>query len=49
LLAFLAPLIAGKLRDLTGSFIPGFVAFSLFAFSLLFGGMMLKEAPRQRA
>ena len=46
LLAFLAPLIAGALRDATGSFIPGFVVFSLFAFSLLFGGMMLKEAER---
>ncbi|HWR17378.1 MAG TPA: MFS transporter [Terriglobales bacterium] len=43
LLAFFAPLIAGALRDATGSFIPGFVAFSLFSFSLLFGGMMLKE------
>jgi cyanate permease len=44
LLAFLAPLIAGALRDATGSFVPGFVVFSLFAFSLLFGGMMLKES-----
>ena len=43
LLAFFAPLIAGKLRDATGSFIPGFVVFSLFAFSLLLGGAMLKE------
>jgi cyanate permease len=49
LLAFLAPQIAGKLRDVTGSFIPGFVVFSLFSFSLLFGGMMLKEASRQKA
>jgi cyanate permease len=47
LLAFLAPLIAGALRDATGSFIPGFVAFSLFAFSLLFGGLMLKESPQR--
>ena len=46
LLAFLAPLIAGAMRDATGSFIPGFVAFSLFAFSLLFGGLMLKETAR---
>lgn len=50
LLAFLAPLIAGRLRDATGSFIPGFVAFSIFSFSLVFGGLMLKEfappAPR---
>jgi cyanate permease len=46
LLAFLAPLIAGALRDATGSFIPGFIAFSLFSFSLLFGGIMLKEAER---
>lgn len=45
-LAFLAPLVAGALRDATGSFIPGFVVFSLFAFSLLFGGWMLKESPR---
>ncbi len=47
LLAFLAPLIAGKLRDTTGSFIPGFVIFSLFSFSLLFGGMMLKETGQK--
>jgi CP family cyanate transporter-like MFS transporter len=47
LLAFFAPLIAGALRDATGSFIPGFVVFSLFSFSLLFGGMMLKETGRQ--
>jgi cyanate permease len=43
LLAFLAPLAAGWLRDATGSFIPGFVAFSVFSFSLVFGGLMLKE------
>lgn len=49
LLAFFAPLIAGKLRDATGSFLPGFVAFSIFSFSLLFGGMMLKETgPAKR-
>lgn len=46
LLAFLAPLLAGALRDATGSFIPGFIAFSLFAFSLFFGGLMLKETPQ---
>ena len=46
LLAFLAPLIAGALRDATGSFIPGFVIFALFSFSLLLGGAMLKEAPK---
>lgn len=48
LLAFFAPLIAGKLRDVTGSFIPGFVAFSLFSFSLFLGGMMLKETGGRR-
>jgi CP family cyanate transporter-like MFS transporter len=47
LLAFFAPLIAGALRDATGSFIPGFVVFSLFSFSLLFGGIMLKETDRE--
>jgi cyanate permease len=46
MLAFLAPLIAGALRDATGSFIPGFTVFSVFALSLLFGGMMLKDAAR---
>lgn len=46
LLAFAAPLIAGALRDATGSFIPGFVIFSLFSFSLIFGGLMLQETPR---
>ncbi len=46
LAAFLAPLIAGRLRDMTGSFIPGFVVFSLFSYSLLVGGLMLKEPPR---
>ena len=46
LLAFLAPLIAGALRDATGTFIPGFVIFSLFSFSLLFGGLMLNEGAR---
>jgi len=43
MLAFVAPLIAGALRDWTGSFLPGFIGFSLFAFSLFFGGLMLKE------
>lgn len=43
LLAFLAPLAAGWLRDATGSFVPGFVTFSVFSFSLVFGGLMLKE------
>ncbi len=47
LMAFLAPLIAGALRDWTGSFIPGFVAFSLFSFSLFLGGLALKEPQRQ--
>lgn len=47
LLAFVAPVIAGKMRDVTGSFIPGFVLFSLFSFSLFFGGMMLKESRRE--
>jgi MFS transporter, CP family, cyanate transporter len=46
MLAFIAPLIAGKLRDATGSFVPGFVVFSLFSFSLFFGGMMLKESGK---
>ena len=48
LLAFFAPLIAGALRDATGSFIPGFVAFSLFSFSLLFGGFMLQETGKRK-
>ena len=43
LMAFVAPLIAGAMRDATGSFLPGFTAFSLFSFSLFAGGMMLKE------
>lgn len=47
LMAFLAPLIAGALRDWTGSFIPGFVAFSIFSYSLLFGGLALKEPEQQ--
>ncbi len=46
--AFLAPLGVGALRDVTGSFIPGFVIFSLFSFSLLLGGAMLKEQGRAR-
>lgn len=48
LLAFFAPLLAGALRDVTGSFIPGFVVFSLFSFSLLLGGAMLKETGKAR-
>ena len=48
LLAFFAPLIAGGLRDATGSFIPGFVVFALFSFSLLVGGAMLKEHQKNR-
>jgi len=48
LMAFLAPLIAGALRDATGSFIPGFVIFSLLSFSLVFGGMMLKETGKAK-
>ena len=47
LMAFLAPMIAGALRDITGSFIPGFVAFSIFSYSLLFGGLALKESERR--
>ncbi len=47
MLAFLAPLAVGSLRDTTGSFIPGFVLFSLFSFSSFFGGVMLKEPVRR--
>jgi cyanate permease len=47
LLAFLAPWIAGALRDATGSFIPGFVLFSIFSFSLVLGGIILKEPGKR--
>lgn len=43
LMAFVAPLIAGALRDATGSFLPGFTVFSLLSFSLFAGGLALKE------
>jgi CP family cyanate transporter-like MFS transporter len=43
LAAFLAPVIAGALRDQTGSFIPGFVVFAVFSWSLALAGIMLPE------
>jgi CP family cyanate transporter-like MFS transporter len=43
LAAFLAPVITGAMRDRTGSFIPGFVLFAVFSWSLALAGLMLPE------
>ncbi|MFQ5737713.1 MAG: CynX/NimT family MFS transporter [Acidobacteriota bacterium] len=48
IVAFLAPIIAGALRDETGSFLPGFVLFALTSWSLVVGGLLLPETGKNR-
>ena len=43
LAAFFAPVITGAMRDRTASFIPGFVLFAVFSWSLALAGLMLPE------
>ncbi|MCM2278179.1 MAG: MFS transporter [Oligoflexia bacterium] len=47
--AFLAPVITGALRDQTGSFLPGFVIFTFFGWSLIAGGLLLPETGKKKA
>ena len=46
-LTFIAPLTAGALTDLTGSYLPGFALFAVLAWSLAVAGSRLPE-PRPR-
>lgn len=47
LAAFAAPVLVGALRDSTGSFIPGFVLFTLGSWTLVLGAIMLPETGRR--
>jgi cyanate permease len=47
--AFFAPILAGMLRDSTGSFLPGFALFSASCVSLLIAGLLLPETGKRRA
>ena len=48
-LTFIAPLAAGALTDLTGSYLPGFSLFAVLAWSLAVAGSRLPETrPRRR-
>ncbi len=40
---FISPLIVGYLADITGSYLPGFITFSLVSLSLLLAGLLLPE------
>ncbi|MEK7282118.1 MAG: MFS transporter [Chloroflexota bacterium] len=42
------PLVVGYLADSTGSYIPGLVLFSVLAWSLLIGGLLLPETGHKR-
>lgn len=47
IVAFFAPILTGALRDWTGSFVPGFVLFTLSCWTLVAAGLLLPEtAPR---
>jgi len=41
---FLAPLVVGGLRDITGSFLPGFAVCAVAAGSLLIAGILLPRS-----
>ena len=45
---FLAPLMVGALRDIYGSFIPGFVVVAVAAWSLFIGGVLLPRGTPAR-
>ena len=42
---FVAPILVGALRDLSGSFFPGFAICAVFSWSLLIAGLLLPRAP----
>lgn len=47
--SFLSPLLVGKLKDLTGSFLPGLLLFALASATLALGGYLLPETgPKRR-
>jgi hypothetical protein len=41
---FLSPLLVGGLRDVTGSFLPGFTVCAVAAWSLLAAGILMPQA-----
>lgn len=43
IVAFFAPIVTGALRDATGSFVPGFLLFSLSCWTLVAAGLLLPE------
>ncbi len=45
--AFFAPILTGALRDWTGSFLPGFVLFTLSCWTLVAAGLLLPETAPQ--
>lgn len=46
---FISPLIVGYLADITGSYLPGFITFSVISLSLLVAGLLLPETgPKAR-
>ncbi len=47
-LTFVAPLAAGALTDLTGSYLPGFTVFAVLAWSLAVAGFLLPEPHPRR-
>ena len=46
--AFIGPPAVGAVADLTGSFVPGIVIFSITAWSLLLSGILLPETKNPR-
>jgi cyanate permease len=49
IVAFLAPILTGALRDATGSFEPGFLLFSFSCWTLVAAGLLLPETGRRAA
>ncbi len=49
IVAFFAPIVTGALRDWTGSFVSGFVIFTLFCWTLVAAGLLLPETGRAPA
>lgn len=47
LIAFIAPVITGAIKDHSGSFIPGFLIFATFAWSLFLAGIFLPETGQK--
>jgi MFS family permease len=47
---FIGPLLVGYLADMTGSYLPGFIACAVFSLSLLIAGVLLPETgPKGKA